>query len=90
MRIFKRMAQRGITLAEIQQTLAAGREATDCRPGTLGRVLVFSYQAQWEGQFYEEKEVTVYYKVKGEQIILLTVIARYGQGFAGGVASHED
>jgi hypothetical protein len=85
-----RMAQRGVTLTEMQQALAAGWEATDCRPGTSGRVLVFSYQAEWEGRFYEEKEVTVYYKIKGEQNILLTVKARYGQGFARGVDFHED
>ena len=85
-----RMVQRGVTLTEIQQALAAGWEATDCRPGTSGRVLVFSYQAEWEGRFYEQKEVTVYYKIKGGQIILLTVKARYGQGFARGVDFDED
>ena len=42
----------------------------------------FPNQAEWEGQFYEEKEVTVYYKVSEEEgIILLTVKARYGEDF---------
>jgi hypothetical protein len=36
-----RMAQRGITFAEIQQVLQEGWQAIDCRPGTLGKVLVF-------------------------------------------------
>jgi hypothetical protein len=85
-----RVAQRGVTLTEMQQVLDGRREATDCRPGTSGRVLVFSYQAEWEGRFYEEKEVTVYYKMKGEQIILLTVKARYGRGFARGADFDED
>lgn len=84
-----RMAQRGVTLAEIQQTLENGWRATDCRPGTLGQVLILSYRAEWEGRFYDEKEVTVYYKVKDGQLILLTVKARYGESFQRG-ATYED
>jgi len=84
-----RMAQRGVTLEEIQQALRYGWRATDCRPGTLGQVLVFLYRAEWEGRFYDEKEVTVYYKVKDGQLILLTVKARYGEGFLRG-ATDED
>ena len=85
-----RMAQRGITFAEIQRVLRNGRQATDCRPGTLGKVLVFSYGAEWEGRFHDEKEVTVYYKVKDDQIVLLTAKARYGQGFPRGEMTDED
>ena len=76
------MRQRGVTLQEIRQTVAAGWPATDVKPGTQGRVMVFPYGRDWEGQTYAEKEVTVYYKaVEGEEIVLLTVKARYGQGF---------
>ena len=63
------------------QALNEGWEATDAKPGTLGRVMVFPYEAEWEGQFYQEKEVTAYYKVTDEGLILLTVKARYGRGF---------
>ena len=45
---------------------------------------MFPYEAEWEGQFYHEKEVTVYYKVTDEGLILLTAKARYGQGFPRG------
>ncbi len=41
--------------------------------------MVFPFQAEWEGRFYEEKEVTVYYKLTDEGVILLTVKARYGK-----------
>jgi hypothetical protein len=76
------MEQRGVTQEEIEQTLNEGRQAADAKPGTWGKVKVFPYQAEWEGQFYEEKEVTVYYKVSEEEgIILLTVKARYGEDF---------
>ncbi|MEW6231473.1 MAG: hypothetical protein AB1566_04045 [Chloroflexota bacterium] len=76
-----RMHQRGIIREEIERTLNDGWEATDAKPGTLGRVKVFPYEAEWEGQFYQEKEVTVYYKVLAEGIVLLSAKARYGQGF---------
>ncbi len=50
----------------------------------MGKCLVFSYQAQWEGRFYEEKAVTVYYKIITERLLLLTVKARYGKDFPRG------
>ena len=76
-----RMLQRGILLEEVERVLNEGWEATDAKPGTVGRVFVFSYQAEWEGKFYEEKEVTVYYKVVDGNIMILTVKARYGRNF---------
>lgn len=77
-----RMSQRGVTQAEVEQTLNEGWKATDAKPGTLGKTKVFSYGgAEWEGGFYLEKEVTVYYKRTGEEMVLLTVKARYGQAF---------
>ena len=78
------MSQRGITQEEIERTLNEGWEATDAKPGTLGKVMVFPYGAEWEGQFYEEKEVSVYYKSVGEHLVLLTVKARYGKDFPRG------
>ena len=59
-------------------------QAADAKQGTLGKVLVFPYAAEWEAQFYREKEVTVYYKVIGKAVVLLTVKARYGQSFQKG------
>ena len=76
-----RMQQRGITREEVERTLNEGWEAMDAKPGTLGKSLVLLYEAEWEGQFYPEKEVTVYYKMVAERIVLLTVKARYGQDF---------
>ena len=79
-----RMLQRGVTLQEIERTLNNGWDALDAKPGVLGKVMVFSYNSEWEGQSYEEKEVTVYYKVVDEHLVLLTVKARYGKGFSRG------
>ena len=76
-----RMEQRGITREEIEHTLNAGWTASDAKPGTMGKVFVFDYRAKWLGHFFEEKEVSVYYKVIGEAITLLTAKARYGKDF---------
>jgi hypothetical protein len=52
------MHQRGVTLDEIRQTMTEGWQAIDAKPGTYGKVMVFSYETEWEGQFYLEKDTT--------------------------------
>lgn len=76
-----RMLQRGVSLKEINETLHGGWSAGDAVEGTFGKVQVFTYNSVWEGKNFEEKEVTVYYKYRGEQFILLTVKTRYGKNF---------
>lgn len=83
-----RMEQRGIAREEIERTLNEGWDAADAKPGTSGKVLAF--QAEWEGQYYAEKEVTVYYRTSGEGLILLTAKARYGQHFPRKAGGDED
>lgn len=77
----RRMEQRGVKEEEVRETLDAGWPATDAKPGTEGRTLVFSYDETWEGTHYDEKEVTVYFKTEEDALILLTVPARYGTDF---------
>jgi hypothetical protein len=79
-----RVLQRGISITEIEETLNKGWDAVDAVEGTAGKVAVFDYNEEWEGKFFEEKEVTVYYKFKGTQVILLTAKARYGKDFRKG------
>lgn len=80
--LIARMEQRGVLRREIEKTLNEGWKAEDAKPGTLGKVLVFQYNDTWEDEFFEEKEVSVYYKVINERIMLLTVKARYGKDFS--------
>lgn len=79
--LLARMQQRGVTKDEIQKALNEGKDAADCKPGTYGKVMRFRYNKEWEGKVFEEKEVTVYYKIKNKEITLLTVKARYGKEF---------
>lgn len=78
------MLQRGVFLQEIDSTLNKGWDAADVKEGTVGKVFVFPYDAHWEGEYFEEKEVTVYYKYKNEKTVLLTAKARYGRNFLRG------
>lgn len=76
-----RMEQRGITRAEIERTLNEGWKAKDAKCGTIGKVFIFPYNRTWQGELFQEKEVTVYYKAINEAIVLLTAKARYGKHF---------
>jgi hypothetical protein len=79
-----RMQQRGITIKEIEDTINKGWKADDAKEGTFGKLFVFPYNSYWEGEYFEEKEVTVYYKYKNQKLILLTAKARYGKDFLRG------
>jgi len=47
--LIARMNQRGVRLEEIQRVMNDGWQAADAKQGTLGKVLVFPYTAEWEG-----------------------------------------
>ena len=79
--ILERMQQRGVNKDEVERAMNEGWAAEDAKKGTLGKVIVFPFGKEWEGQMYEEKEVTVYYKMRADDRVLLTVKARYGGGF---------
>ena len=44
-------------------------------------MLVFLFNADWEGRHYQEKEVPVHFKVVEDEMVLLTAKARYGANF---------
>ena len=66
------------------------RDADDAKEGTTAKVFVFKYNAYWEERYFEEKEVTVYYKHKDRKLILLTVKAKYGKSFIKGGGENEN
>ena len=58
--------------------------ARDAKAATLGKVTVFVFDCEWEGKHYKEKEVTVYYKIVGNDVVVLTANASYGDEFNRG------
>ena len=83
------MIERGVTLDEINATLKDGWLAKDSKQGTYGKVWVFAYGREWIGRVFAEKEVSVYYKLEGDNLIVLTVKARYGDNFERDGNIHE-
>ena len=79
-----RMSERGVTKEEIEETMREGKGVADAKPGTLGKVFVIPYNSTWENKFFEEKEITVYYKIVEGKTVLLTVVAKYGKFSTGG------
>jgi len=79
-----RMLQRGVTTEEVELTIKDGWKADDAKTGTEGKLFVFPYNREWEGKYFAEKEVTVYYKFIKGKILLLTVKSRYGENFLKG------
>lgn len=82
--IRKRLITRGISESEVRSVLDHGWPGTDAQPSAGCRVLVFPFNAAWEGCPYQEKEVTVYFKVVNDELVLLTAKARYGSNFPKG------
>lgn len=82
--IRKRLITRGISESEVRSVLEHGWPGTDAQPSTGCRVLVFPYNDTWEGRHHQEKEVTVYFKVVNDALVLLTAKARYGSNFPKG------
>jgi hypothetical protein len=44
-------------------------------------MIVFDFASTWDGRWYLEKEVAVYYTFEEGTTILITVKVRYGSGF---------
>jgi len=76
--ILKRMQERGVLRKEVEITLNEGIPERNTKQGTLGKRKVFIFNKEWCGAKYPEKEITVYYKLVNDRIVLLTVIARHG------------
>ena len=51
-----RMAQRGVTFEEMQQALKRGWQATDCRPGALGKVLSLPTEPSGKDDFTRRRK----------------------------------
>lgn len=77
----KSVTQFFLILVSLTPGVHNGWKSADAVEGTFGKMKVFTCNREWEGNFFEEKEVTVYYKYKGDQFVLLTVKARYGKNF---------
>jgi hypothetical protein len=63
----RRMEQRGVTEEEVRETLDVGWAATDAKPGTEGRTLVFSYERDVGGNALRRKRSDGLFQERGRQ-----------------------
>ena len=80
------MRRRGVSVDEALATFRTGWPCVDARSGVDCRTQVFTYDNEWEGRWFAEKEVTVYFKYDEGELIWITTKARYGRGFPRGDA----
>lgn len=69
-------AERGATLAEVQETVLRGTR----EPAKKGRLLCkynFSYMGLWQGNFYAVKQVAPVIKEEEKEIVVITVYTFY-------------
>jgi len=82
--ITRRMLEHGVSEEEVLFVFEQGWPCGNAHPGRDCRTWVFEFNSQRGRRRYAEKEVTVYFKEVNSDDILLTVKARYGQGFPRG------
>jgi hypothetical protein len=71
-----RAAERGVTEAEIGETVALGK-SFPARFGRTGFRRDFPFNATWRGRIFATKQVEVYAVPEAGNWLVITVIARY-------------
>lgn len=72
----ERMEERGASRHEVRETIREG-ESFDARHGRTAFRRTFLFEGEWNGTYYENKELTVYAADDGGDWIVVTVISRY-------------
>jgi Domain of unknown function (DUF4258) len=73
---FERMAQRGVSEAEVRTTVIEGKQF----PGKSGRTGFqqnFFYNSSWGGKFYATKQVIVFAVQENGEWLVVTVITKF-------------
>jgi hypothetical protein len=71
----ERMEERGGSRHEVRMAIREG-EASDARHGRTEFTYTFPFEDEWNGTYYEHKELTVYAADDGGDWIVVTVISR--------------
>ena len=71
-----RMAERGVSLEEIEETVKNG-ETFDAKFDRDGFRKNFNYEKEWRGKFYTVKQVEVYAVKEENGFLVITIISKY-------------
>ncbi|MDQ6610109.1 MAG: DUF4258 domain-containing protein [Bacteroidota bacterium] len=74
----RRAKERGATEKEILETLQTG-QIISAKNNRLTKSKSFSFSAEKNGKFYEEKKLEVFYTIENDEIITITVYVFFGK-----------
>lgn len=73
---YERMKERGATEDEIKTTIEHG-EQFPAKFQRTGFRRNFSFDSEWRGKYYKNKQVEVYALHEGNDWVVITIITRY-------------
>ncbi|MCL4378065.1 MAG: DUF4258 domain-containing protein [Actinobacteria bacterium] len=73
-----RSKERGTNKKEIIDVIETGREVP-AKYGYMARFKIFNFNSKWLGKYYRQKTVKVFYTMKKNTIITVTVYVFYGK-----------
>ena len=74
----ERMHERGATEDEVTAALSQGKPV-EAPLGRKIKEMVFPFDAQWQGNSYEQKKVRVIYLEENDNLAMITVYAYFGK-----------
>lgn len=72
----KRLEERGVTVAEVEQTIFKGEKFV-AKQGRVGFRHNFTFESKWMGKFYRNKQVEVFAVLESDCWLVITVISKY-------------
>ncbi len=72
----ERMRERGTNEREVTVTVERG-EAFEAKFGRIGFRKNLTFEEQWRGKFYKNKQVEAYAVQEGDDWLVISVITRY-------------
>jgi hypothetical protein len=74
----ERAEKRGTNETEIEDVIQTGVEIP-AKSGRIGKAKVYDFKQNRHNKYYEQKKVEVFYLIKGDKIITVTVYVFYGK-----------
>ncbi|MBM3705515.1 MAG: hypothetical protein FJW66_03220 [Actinobacteria bacterium] len=73
-----RAKERGTNKKEILEVIKTGREVS-ARYGKIAKHKIYNFNKKWLGKYYQQKMVKVFYMIRENTIITVTVYVFYGK-----------
>jgi len=74
----ERAEERGTNEEEIKDVINT-RFSISGKYGRMGKVKTYDFKARRHGKYFQQKRVEVFYTIKGDDIITVTVYVFYGR-----------